>query len=57
MTDQQDARLTAEAKFKKLEERRSDGAKAKAEYEAVAEATRKKTARLKAQRLAKEAAR
>jgi hypothetical protein len=45
----------AEATFKK-EQRAQDGAKAMAEYEAAGVATREKTARLKALRLAKEAA-
>jgi hypothetical protein len=44
----------AEAVFKK-EERAQDGRKATIEYEAQAVATRAKTARLKALRLAKEA--
>lgn len=48
------ARQRAERTFKK-EERAQDGRKAMTEYEAQAVATRKKTARLKALRLAKEA--
>ena len=48
------ARERAERNFKK-EERAQDGRKAMIEYEAQAVATRKKTARLKALRLAKEA--
>jgi hypothetical protein len=48
------ARKRAEATFKK-KERAQDGAKAMTEYEAQARATREKTARLKALRLAKEA--
>jgi hypothetical protein len=48
------ARERAERNFKR-EERALDGRKAMAEYEAQAVATRKKTARLKALRLAKEA--
>ena len=48
------ARQQAERKFKR-EERAQDGRKAMIEYEAQAVATRKKTARLKALRLAKEA--
>ena len=48
------ARERAERNFKR-EERAPDGRKAMAEYEAQAVATRKKTARLKALRLAKEA--
>lgn len=46
---------SAEAVFKK-EERATEGAKAMSEYKAEGEAERAKTARLKAQRLAKEAA-
>ncbi|HWX33782.1 MAG TPA: hypothetical protein VNZ53_40930 [Steroidobacteraceae bacterium] len=48
------ARQRAERNFKR-EERAQDGRKAIIEYEAQAVATRKKTARLKALRLAKEA--
>ena len=47
-------RQQAEKRFKQ-EERARDGRKAMIEYEAEAVATRKKTARLKALRLAKEA--
>jgi hypothetical protein len=46
------ARARAEASFKK-EERAREGAKAMMEYEAEARATREKTARLRALRLAK----
>ena len=53
MTSDQD-RQRAERSFKR-EERAQDGRKAMIEYEAQAVATRKKTARLKALRLAKEA--
>jgi hypothetical protein len=53
MTSDQ-ARQRAERKFKR-EERAQDGRKAMIDYEAQAVATRKKTARLKALRLAKEA--
>ena len=48
------ARQRAEKSFQK-EERDRDGRKAMSEYEAQARATREKTARLKALRLAKEA--
>jgi hypothetical protein len=48
-----EARNRAEASFKK-EERAKEGAKAMMEYQATAKATREKTARLKALRLAKE---
>ena len=53
MTSDQ-ARQRAERNFKR-EERVQDGRKAMIEYEAQAVATRKKTERLKALRLAKEA--
>jgi hypothetical protein len=49
------ARARAEARFKK-DERAREGAKAMLEYEAEERATREKTARLRALRLAKEAA-
>jgi len=48
-------RKAAEAQFKK-EERATDGAKAMSEYKAEGEAERAKTERLRALRLAKEAA-
>jgi hypothetical protein len=48
------ARQRAEKRFKQ-EERARDGQKARIEYEIQARATREKTARLKALRLAKEA--
>jgi hypothetical protein len=50
-----EARVRAEANFKK-EERERDGAKAWADYQADLAATQEKTARLRALRLAKEAA-
>jgi hypothetical protein len=53
--DSHQARARAEASFKK-EERAREGAKAMMEYEAEARATQEKTARLRALRLAKEAA-
>jgi hypothetical protein len=53
MTSDQD-RQRAERSFKR-EERALDGRKAMTEYEAQARATREKTTRLKALRLAKEA--
>ena len=53
MTSDQD-RQRAERSFKR-EERALDGRKAMTEYEAQARATREKTARLKALRLAREA--
>ena len=48
-------RKAADAQFKK-EERATEGAKAMSEYKAEGEAERAKTARLRALRLAKEAA-
>jgi hypothetical protein len=53
--DSHQARARAEASFKK-EERAREGAKAMMEYEAEVRATQEKTARLRALRLAKEAA-
>ena len=55
--DIQEARNRAEANFKQQvkEQRAKEGAKAMAEYEAGVIATREKTARLRALRLAKEA--
>ncbi|MFY9838262.1 MAG: hypothetical protein WAK55_17690 [Xanthobacteraceae bacterium] len=50
-----DARTRAEASFKK-EERAKEGAKAMMEYQANGRMVREKTERLKALRLAKEAA-
>jgi len=54
-TESNEARARAEASFKK-EERAKDGAKAMTEYQANARMVREKTERLKALRLAKEAA-
>jgi hypothetical protein len=51
-----DARAKAEAKFRKQEHQASEGAKARAEYDAAQRALADKTARLKALRLAKEEA-
>jgi hypothetical protein len=50
-----EARVRAEASFRK-EERAKDGAKAMVEYQTNGKLMREKTARLKALRLAKEAA-
>ena len=50
-----DARARAEASFRK-EERAKDGAKAMMEYQAHSRIVREKTAKLRALRLAKEAA-
>ena len=54
--DVREARTRAEANFTKKEQQAKEGAKAMAEYEANMIATRKKTARLRALRLAKETA-
>ena len=51
------ARDRAEAIFKKKEERLREGQAAMAEYEAARSATREKTARLRALRLARDLAR
>jgi hypothetical protein len=56
-TDSERARDLAEAKFKKKQERLADGPKAMAEYQASRDAVREKTARLRALRLARDAAR
>jgi hypothetical protein len=50
------AQARAEASFKRKEQQARDGKLATIEYEAAAKATREKTARLRALRLAKEAA-
>ena len=55
MSNPKEAGAQAAAAFKKEQQAR-DGAKAMAEYEAHAQATRDKTARLRSLRLAKEAA-
>jgi hypothetical protein len=54
--DKEETRIQAEAKFKRKEAQALEGAKAMAEYEAASRAIVEKTARLKALRLAKEAA-
>jgi hypothetical protein len=54
-TGSDEARVRAEASFKK-EERAKEGAKAMMEYQANSRMVREKTERLKALRLAKEAA-
>jgi hypothetical protein len=54
-TKSDEARARAEANFKK-EERAKDGAQAMMEYQANSRMVREKTARLRALRLAKEAA-
>jgi len=54
-TEPNEARTRAEASFRK-EERAKDGAKAMMEYQANSRMIREKTERLKALRLAKEAA-
>ena len=55
MTDPK-IREEAEARFKKREIAAREGSKAMAEHQAAGVATRKKTERLKSERLAKEAA-
>jgi len=54
MTNSEDVRRRADASFKRKELQVREGAKAMADYEADARAVEKKTARLKALRLAKE---
>ena len=53
-TDATRARERAEAAFKKKEQQLREGQQAVAEYEAARAATREKTARLRALRLARE---
>jgi len=55
-TRSEKARGRAEASFQKKQEQAREGEKAMMEYEAAARAVLKKTARLRALRLAKEAA-
>jgi hypothetical protein len=55
-TDAKRARDRAEAAFKKKEQQLREGQQAMAEYEAARAATREKTARLRALRLAPDAA-
>ena len=54
-TNTKQARDRAEAAFKKREEQLREGQQAMAEYEAARAATREKTARLRALRLARDA--
>jgi len=54
MTNSEDVRRRADASFKRKELQVREGAKAMADYEADARAVEKKTARLRALRLAKE---
>ena len=56
MSNSQEAKARAEALFKRKEEQARQGAKAWAEYEAQRRAVAEKTERLRALRLAKEAA-
>lgn len=56
MPDHSKAREQAEARFKKARKAVHDAKEARAHYESEARAVREKTARLKALRLAKEAA-
>jgi len=51
------ARARAEAQFKKKEQQARDGEQARAEYDAQQQAIRENTARLRALRLARDAAR
>jgi Tfp pilus assembly protein PilX len=55
-TDVKRARDRAEAAFKKKEQQLREGQQARAEYETARAATREKTARLRALRLARDAA-
>src|SRR6266567_1390368 len=55
MSNSKDARARAEASFKRKEQQAHQGAKAWAEYDAQRRAVAKKTERLRALRLAKEA--
>ena len=56
MKNNDQARNTAEARFKKKEQQRSEAKKAMSEYEAASRAEDAKTARLRALRLARDAA-
>ena len=56
MVDSEHARNRAEAAFKRKEDARAQGLKAKEEYEACQRAMREKTARLRALRLARDRA-
>jgi hypothetical protein len=55
-TNAQRVRDRAEAAFRKKEQQQREGQQAMAEYEAARAATREKTARLRALRLARDAA-
>lgn len=54
--DQQNSRERAEARFERLQRQKREGEAAMMDYEAQAKAVDDKTARLKAARMAKEAA-
>ena len=56
MVESEHARNRAEAAFKRKEDARAEGLKAKADYEAGQRAMREKTARLRALRLARDQA-
>ena len=56
MVESEHARIRAEAAFKRKEEARAEGLKAREEYEAGQRAMREKTARLRALRLARDQA-
>ena len=56
MVESEQARIRAEAAFKRKEDARAEGLKAREEYEAGQRAMREKTARLRALRLARDQA-
>jgi hypothetical protein len=56
LPDHSKERVQAEARFKKAQKAAHDAKEARAHYESEARAVREKTARLRALRLAKEAA-
>jgi hypothetical protein len=56
MVESEQARIRAEAAFKRKEETRAEGLRAKEEYEAGQRAMREKTVRLRALRLARDQA-
>ena len=56
MVESEQARIRAEAAFKRKEHARAEGLKAREEYEAGQRAMREKTARLRALRLARDEA-
>jgi hypothetical protein len=54
--DSEEARVRAEAKFKKQQETAREGAKARGEYDTKVQKVRERTERLRAERAAREAA-